>query len=378
MADTATTAATLAADMSGAQALKKKRLTDDAGLNITGTGMTVDATDKTVGEKAEGTTGADTATYVNSIGATTDSITALSQALARQYDNAQYAVRTEEERLAQAQLQNDTYYSQMRRAATQQQEQNDLRLEQQRNALQSAYDRNREQAAQQYAQAYSQADRALLARGMGRSSYGLQTLSNVALQGAQAQADIWRQQSEKEQEIEDQRTQLSQQLQQTLAGYEAEQAKDTQKRLQEMEETDYDRNVKAAERQTNIAQQLYTNLYQSQRDTVADAQWLQEQNEAIRQWNLKNKYKEGSGMLTGTGTNTAADTYYSKAESKKKSSGGGGGGDSWKRPNSSQVKELDGSGLAGAINDLGKKTTSSSTKTQVSGGSKNKYNKAME
>ena len=192
MADTATTAATLAADMSGAQALKKKRLTDDAGLNITGTGMTVDATDKTVGEKAEGAEGADTAKYVNSIGATTDSITALSQALARQYDNAQYSVRTEEERLAQAQLQNDTYYSQMRRAAQQQQEQNDLRLQQQRNALQSAYDRNREQAAQQYAQAYSQADRALLARGMGRSSYGLQTLSNVALQGAQAQADIWR------------------------------------------------------------------------------------------------------------------------------------------------------------------------------------------
>lgn len=345
MADTATTAATLAADMSGAQAIKKKRLTDDAGLNVTGTGMTVDATDKTVGTKAEGAEGADTAKYVSSIGATTDSITALSQALARQYDNAQYSVRTEEERLAQAQLQNDTYYSQMRRAATQQQEQNDLRLEQQRNALQSAYDRNREQAAQQYAQAYSQADRALLARGMGRSSYGLQTLSNVALQGAQAQADIWRQQSEKEQEIEDQRTQLSQQLQQTLAGYEAEQAKDTQKRLQEMEETDYDRNVKAAERQTNIAQQLYTNLYQSQRDTVADAQWLREQNEAIRQFNLQHakSYEINSGMLTGTGTNTSADTYYDVAETAKKKGGGGGGSSyEWKpiKTNAEKAKEF--------------------------------------
>ena len=304
MADTATT---LAADMTGAQALKKKRLTDDAGLNVTGTGMTVDATDKTVGTKAEGAAGADTAKYVNSIGATTDDLTALSQALARQYDNAQYSVRTGEERQAQAELEYSTYYDQLRRAATQEQEQNDLRLQQQKNALNDTYERNRQQSAQQYAQAYSQADRQLLSRGMGRSSYGAQTLSGVANQGAQAQAEIWRQQAEKEGEIEDQRTQLSQQLQSKLSGYDAEQAKDVLKRVNEMEETDYDRNVKAAERQTNIAQQLYQNLYQQQRDTVADAQWLREQNEAIRQFNLQKakNYEVTSGMLTGTGTNTS-------------------------------------------------------------------------
>ena len=336
----------------GAQAIKKKRLTDDAGLNVTGTGMTVDANDKTVGVKAEGTAGADSAKYTNSIGATTDSITALSQALARQYDNAQYSVRTNEERQAQAQLEYDTYYSQMRRAAQQQQEQNDLRLQQQRDALQSAYDRNRDQAAQQYAQAYSQADRALLARGMGRSSYGLQTLSNVALQGAQAQSDIWRQQTEAENQIEDQRTQLSQQLQQTLAGYEAEQAKDVLKRMNELEETDYDRNVAAAERQTNIAQQLYSNLYQQQRDTTADAQWLREQNEAIRQFNIKNKRTVESGQLTGTGTNTAADTYYDvNATQKRKNKNTGSGSSGWVRP--TKGKKDPASSLADDINNLG-------------------------
>jgi hypothetical protein len=356
----------------GAQAVAKKRLTDDAGLGVTGTGTTVDATDKTVGEKAANADGAENAKYVSSIGATTADITALSQALARQYDNAQYSVRTAEERQAQAQLENDTYYSQMRRAAQQQQEQNDLRLQQQRNALQSAYDRNRAQAAQQYAQAYSQADRALLARGMGRSSYGMQTLSNVAMQGAQAQGEIWRQQAEKEQEIEDQRTQLSQQLQQTLAGYEAEQAKDTLKRVQEMEETDYDRNVKAAERQTNIAQQLYTNLYQQQRDTVADAQWLREQNEAIRQWNLQHGRDPSAGAIYGTGTNTSADTYYGVGEDKFFNGGGGGGSSDsgWKRPNSSQVKELDGSGLKKAIDDLGKKSSSTKSGSASNQGSK--------
>ena len=344
----------------GAQAIKRKRLTDDSGLGVTGTGTTVDATDKTVGEKAEGAEGADAAKYISSIGATTGDITALTQALARQYENAQYAVRSAEERTEQAQLENDTYYSQLRRAATQQQEQNDLRLEQQRNALQAAYDRNREQSAQQYAQAYSQADRALLARGMGRSSYGLQTLSNVALQGAQAQADIYRQQSEKEQEIEDQRTQLSQQLQATLAGYEAEQAKDTLKRVQEMEETDYDRNVAAAERQTNIAQQLYTNLYQQQRDTTADAQWLREQNEAIRQFNITKKYTPESGQITGAGTNTSADTYYD-VNASKKSSGGGGSSSSYVKP-TKKKKDAAGS-LADDINNLtGGGSSSSSSK----------------
>ena len=357
----------------GAGSINKKRLTDDVGIGVTGSGTTVDATDKTVGTKAEGAEGADSAKYVSSIGATTADITSLTQALARQYDNAQYAVRSAEERTEQAQLENDTYYSQLRRAAEQQQAQNDLRLEQQRNALQSAYDRNREQAAQQYAQAYSQADRALLARGMGRSSYGMQTLSNVALAGAQAQSDIWRQQTEKENEIEDQRTQLAQQLQSTLAGYEAEQAKDTLKRVQEMEETDYDRNVAAAERQTNIAQQLYTNLYQQQRDTTADAQWLREQNEAIRQFNLRyaKSYDPTSGQITGTGTNTAADTYYNVNASTKKSGGSGSSGSDWKRP--TKGAEPAGSNLIKDLDKLGQqkkedkpKTTSGNTGNQGS------------
>lgn len=322
MADTATT---------GAQALQKKKLTDDTGLGVTGS--------------------------AESVGPTTPDLTSLSQALARQYNNAQYTVRSNEDRMAQARLENDTYYSQMRRAATQQQEANDLRLRQQRDALQSAYDRNRQQSAQQYAQAYSQADRQMLARGMGRSSYALQTLAGVANQGAAAQGEIDRQQAEAEREIEDQRTQLSSQLQATLAGYEAEQAKDVQKRFQEMEEQDYDRNVAAAERQTNIAQQLYTNMYQQQRDTEADAQWLRQQNEAIREWNLAHGYKAWSGKLTGAGTNTAADTYYTVAKTQKKkaassSGGGSSGGSSGSGSGKKKTPTGSGSSLLDVINGL--------------------------
>ena len=109
--------------------VKRRKTTDADALGITGGGTTVDATDKTIGTKAEGAAGAADAKYVSSIGATTDDIQALSRALARQYENAQYAARTDEERQAQAQLEYSTYYDQLRRAASQEQEQNDLRLQ---------------------------------------------------------------------------------------------------------------------------------------------------------------------------------------------------------------------------------------------------------
>lgn len=353
--------------------VKRRKTTDADALGITGGGTTVDATDKTIGTKAEGAEGAADAKYVSSIGATTDDIQALSRALARQYENAQYAARTDEERQAQAQLEYSTYYDQLRRAASQEQEQNDLRLAQQRDALQASYDRQRDNTAQQYRQAYSQADQQLLARGMGRSSYGLATLSNVALQGIQAQSEIDRQQTEAESDIEDRRTQLSEQLQKTLSGYEAEQARDILKRVGELEQQDYERDTKAAERQTSIAQQLYQNLYQAQRDTVADAQWLIQQNEAIRQFNIGNakgsKYEESSGMISGAGTNTSADTYYDVAEStKKKGSGsshhsddddGGGGNGKPKTPKKDTLLDT--------LNNLGKdKDSGSSSKTSGS------------
>lgn len=303
--------------------------------------------------------------------ASTD-LTSLTNALQRQYENAQYNVRTADQRQAQAEQEYGTYYSQLTRAAQQQQAQNDLRLVQQRDALQAEYDRNREKAAQQYAQAYSQADRQLLSRGMQRSSYGAQTLANVALAGAQAQGDIWREQTQAENQIEDQRTQLAQQLEQTLAGYSAEQAADILKRVNELEQQDYDRSVAAAERQTNIAQQLYTNLYQARRDEAADAQWLRTFNENARQFNLQKGYEETSGYVTGAGTNTNPDTFYTVNASKKTASsggggGGGGGGGRWTPPpkkdgnNEDYMDFLNGLSGVNALNNAASAAASSSS-----------------
>lgn len=65
-----------------------------------------------------------------------------------------------------------------------------LALGQQRGELNTAYDRQLSDSAENYQNAYSQADRAMLGRGMQRSSYGQQILSRVSTEGNKAANDI--------------------------------------------------------------------------------------------------------------------------------------------------------------------------------------------
>ena len=278
------------------------------------------------------------ATTDESTGPVTSDMNALTQALQRQYENSQYTARTDEERQQQAENQYSSYYNQLRQAAEQSAAQNDLALQQQREGLQGSYDQQRLEQQRQYYQSYGQADRQLLSRGMQRSSYGANALARVSAENMRAQQKINEAQTGAEAQIDQQRTQLQQQLQEKLSGYAADQAKDVLARTQELESEDYNRSVAAAERQTNIANQLYQNLYQQQRDTATDAQWQRQLNENIRQFNIQNHGKvknttEGiaqAGMIQGTGTNTAENTYYGlqngqyasgKTKIKKKSSG---------------------------------------------------------
>ena len=63
-------------------------------------------------------------------------------------------------------------------------------------AIAGGYDRQRELSAQQYAQNRSAADRQMLSRGMGRSSYNSQILSQIDTAGAKAQQEIYDKQQE--------------------------------------------------------------------------------------------------------------------------------------------------------------------------------------
>lgn len=165
--------------------------------------------------------------------------------------------KTEAEIQQQAGADYAAYYDQLRRAAANQYALQDLSYLQQRQGIQNSYDKNREASARNYAQNYSQADRQLLARGMQRSSYGAQTLANIARQGAEAQQAIWDQQIQSEGNVDAMRQQLLANYANTQQGYDAGQASDILSRIWGLRDTEYDRQVNRANTLNQLATQLY-------------------------------------------------------------------------------------------------------------------------
>lgn len=216
-----------------------------------------------------------------------------------------YTPKTDAELRTQAEGEYQSYYDQLRLAAQQQQAASDLRLAQQREGLATTYDKQREQSAKQYAQAYSQADRQLLRRGMQRSSYGAQSLANISTQGAEAQQTIADAQAAAEANIDAQRTLLQQQLAAQMSQYTASQQSDVLNRLRQLQDQEYNRQVDAWKSQSTLLQQLYQNEYQQERDAIADAQWERTFEENQRQFD-ESLAKKSSGGGGGTKKSTTA------------------------------------------------------------------------
>lgn len=228
------------------------------------------------------------------------------QTLLAQLKSPDYTPKTSDEIRQQAEGEYQSYYDQLRLAAQQQKDTADLALQQQREGLQTSYDKQREQSEKAYDNAYSTAGREQLKRGMARSSYGAQTLSNINTQGAEAQQAISEQQTAAEGNIDAQRTQLASQLAQQISQYGAGQAADVLNRMRELEEQEYDRSTAAQQYSNTLSQQIYQMLYQQQRDTVADQQWQAEFEENTRQFDAS-LAKSGSGNRKDT-TDPKPDT----------------------------------------------------------------------
>lgn len=180
------------------------------------------------------------------------------QQLIDQYNAAPtYTSKTADQIKAQAESETGSYYDLLRLAARQAQERQDLALAQQAAGLDTSYGKVRDASAKNYRQAYSQADRQMLSRGMQRSSYAAQTLANLAQEGVEAQQDIWDQQAAAEANIAAQRAQGEGQLADTLRQYDASYASDVLKRQIELENQDYERRMQNAEYQNNLAAQIY-------------------------------------------------------------------------------------------------------------------------
>lgn len=223
---------------------------------------------------------------------------ALAELIKKFQDSANsYTPKSEQDLLDRAKNEYQSYYDQLRQAAQQQQERNDLSLSQQKDALQATYDKQREQTQKEYNKAYSQTDRQMLSRGMQRSSYGAQTLANLSAEGAKAQGDISDAQKKAANDIDAQRAQLEQQLAGTLAGYDTSQAADVLKRYQELQDKEYDRQQSANSTQNEILAKIYEYTRQQEQDALAKEQWEKQFAESKRQFDVKNPTSTNSGGI---------------------------------------------------------------------------------
>ena len=218
------------------------------------------------------------------------------QNLINQYNSVQaYTPKTADQIRTQAEGEYQSLYDQRRRSVQQQQERSDLALQQQLAGLGRTYDKAREASIKDYNTRYSQAARQQLSRGMQRSSYGAQVLANIDLAGAEAQNDLWERQTEAEGNIEQQRTQLAQQLADQLAGFDADQAADVLNRIRQLEDQEYERGVTNQNTKNQLSAQIYQFIYQAERDKVADEQWQKKFDESVRQFNTTHSKSSGGG-----------------------------------------------------------------------------------
>lgn len=153
-----------------------------------------------------------------------------------------YNARSDEQLRKIAQDQYKSYYDQLRLAAQQKQQREATALEGQRAGIQRSYQQQIEDSERSYRQAYTQADREALRRGMQRSSYTAQVLAGVNREGARAADRIREAGASAEGNLDAQIAQSQTQLAEQLAGYDINQAQDVMSRYNELQSEEYDRN----------------------------------------------------------------------------------------------------------------------------------------
>ena len=136
-------------------------------------------------------------------------------------------------------------------------------------SLSYTYGKQADESNKAYDKAVSEADRAALARGMGRSSYNLQTQANLLNQKVKAQNDV--------------NSALIADYQNRIGEIEQ----------QEKEEERWNKQFDYQKERDTVADQQWEKQfgYQKERDTVADQQWQKQYEEQLRQFNENMAYQ---------------------------------------------------------------------------------------
>lgn len=199
--------------------------------------------------------------------------------LISQLENFQhYTPLTQEEIQKQASQRYQSVYDQKRLNARQTYETDDAALARELSGLQKSYDAQRQSAAAQNRNTYSQADRHSLSRGMQRSSFNEGTLANIDLAGDAAQRAIDQEQAGKEADIGQQRTLLSAQLGRTINQLNTDQLHDELAYADELTAREHDRLVENQNAYTQLAMQLYEYQHQLEQEAAEQARWQAEFN----------------------------------------------------------------------------------------------------
>lgn len=199
--------------------------------------------------------------------------------LMRQLNNHEiYTPMTQKQVEKEAKRRYETVYNQKRLAARETYEQNDSELARELASLQSAYDDRRAQTRAENQQTYALADRQSMSRGMQRSSYNSATLANIDLAGDAALGALSNEQSQQEDDIAHQRTQLRQQLNRQLSQYDADQRSETLAYADQLAQREYERARESRETANKLAMQLYEYQRELEREAAEQARWQAEFN----------------------------------------------------------------------------------------------------
>ena len=196
-----------------------------------------------------------------------------------------YTPKTEAELQGVADRRYQSYYDQQRLGAQQAAETTGLALDRQLGDIAASYGKQKQATAQQYQQASSDLGRQILGRGMGRSSYGISSLGNMAIAGNKAQQEIGEAEQRAVGGVQDQQTLLARQLSDQLRQYSASQAADVLSYIDELESKEYDRGTSARQYDNSLAMQIYQFANQKEQQDEASQQWLKQFDESIRQYN---------------------------------------------------------------------------------------------
>lgn len=168
-----------------------------------------------------------------------------------------YTVRTDDELRTEAQNKYASTYNQKNLAAQQSYATSDLAYQQQLQTLADELATSQQQTIKDTADSVASADRYSLTRGMGRASYSVANRAKIQNQGIDNLASIMKQYSSNVGSVQSSRTQLAQQLADTLAQYEIDYQNDLNSYIDEQKKLDYDRKVAADEAYNKVQMALY-------------------------------------------------------------------------------------------------------------------------